>query len=191
MKVSQNQYAETFLKSLSAGPGIVPTAAAGRAAAQAIFEQWGVHSSELIQRDGSGLSRYDYVTPHALVAILRHVDRDPRLREPFEASLPIAGRDGGLANRMKGTPAENNARAKTGSMTSVRGLSGYVTSADGEPLVFSILANNFDTPASTITTTSDAIVVRLASFSRGGGLQPKEFTGLETAQHPRLLAAYR
>ena len=101
----------------------------------------------LIQRDGSGLTRYDFVTPEALVTILTHVDRDARLRGPFEASLPIAGRDGTLANRMKGTPAEGNARAKTGSMTAVRGTSGYVTSADGEPLVFAILVNDYDTPA--------------------------------------------
>jgi D-alanyl-D-alanine carboxypeptidase/D-alanyl-D-alanine-endopeptidase (penicillin-binding protein 4) len=166
MKSSQNQYAETFLKTVSSGPGVVSTAAGGRKVAAAIFEHWGVPAGTLIQRDGSGLTRYDLVTPEALVAILTHVDRDPRLRGPFEASLPIAGRDGTLSNRMKGTPAEGNARAKTGSMTSVRGLSGYVTAADGEPLVFSILANNFDTPADTITRASDAIVVRLAQFRR-------------------------
>ena len=165
MKVSQNQYAETFLKTLGAGPGVVPSAAAGRHAVLAIVKGWGVSASEVIQRDGSGLSRYDYVTPAALVAILTHVDRDPRLKGPFVASLPIAGQLG-LSNRMKGTPAEGNARAKTGSMTSVRGLSGYVTSADGEPLVFSILANNFDSPATTINDTSDAIVIRLAAFTR-------------------------
>ena len=165
MKVSQNQYAETFLKSVATGPG-VPTAAAGRVEAQAILERWGVPAGALIQRDGSGLSRYDYVTPEALVTILTHVDRDPRLHGPFEAALPVAGRDGGLSNRMKDTPAEGNARAKTGSMANVRGLSGYVTSADGEPLVFSILANNFDTPADTITKSADAIVVRLAQLRR-------------------------
>ena len=150
----------------AAAPGVVPTAAAGRSAAQTILERWGVPAAALIQRDGSGLSRYDYVTPEALVTILTHVDRDPRLHGPFEASLPIAGRDGSLANRMKDTPAEGNARAKTGSMANVRGLSGYVTSADGEPLVFSILANNFDTPADSITGTADTIVVRLAQFRR-------------------------
>ena len=165
MKASQNQYAETLLKSVATGAG-VPTAAAGRRAAQAIFERWGVPEAALIQRDGSGLSRYDYVTPEALVTILTHVDRDPRLHGPFEAALPIAGRDGSLMNRMKDTPAEGNARAKTGSMSNVRGLSGYITSADGEPLVFSILANAFDTPADTITKTADAIVVRLAQLRR-------------------------
>ena len=166
MKISQNQYAETLLKSVSAGPGIVPTAAGGWSATRAIFENWGVRSDGLIQRDGSGLTRYDFVTPETLVTILTHVARDPRLKGPFETSLPIAGRDGTLSNRMKGTPAEGNARAKTGSMTAVRGLSGYVTSADGEPLVFSILANNYDTPAAIITAATDAIVVRLAQLRR-------------------------
>src|SRR6185295_6110870 len=130
------------------------------------LEGWGVAAGGLIQRDGSGLSRYDYVTPEALVTILTHVDRDDRLRGPFEASLPIAGRDGSLSNRMKGTPAEGNARAKTGSMSNVRGLSGFVTTAGGEPVVFSILANNFDTPAATINDATDKIVVRLAAFAR-------------------------
>jgi serine-type D-Ala-D-Ala carboxypeptidase/endopeptidase (penicillin-binding protein 4) len=166
MKISQNQYAETLLKTISAAPGVVPTAAAGWRAALTVFERWGVAPGSLIQRDGSGLTRYDLVTPEAIVNILAHVDRDPRLRGPFEASLPIAGRDGTLANRMKGTPAEGNVRAKTGSMTAVRGTSGYVTSADGEPLVFCILANNYDTPASTITAAEDAIIVRLAQFRR-------------------------
>ena len=166
MKISQNQYAETLLKTLSAAPGVVPTAAAGWKAALAIFERWGVPPGSLIQRDGSGLTRYDFVTPEALVTILAHVDHDARLRGPFTASLPIAGRDGTLASRMKGTPAEGNVRAKTGSMTPVRGTSGYVTSADGEPLVFAILANNYDSSASTITQTEDALIVRLARFQR-------------------------
>jgi D-alanyl-D-alanine carboxypeptidase/D-alanyl-D-alanine-endopeptidase (penicillin-binding protein 4) len=166
MKISQNLYAESFLKTLAAAPGIVPTAAAGWKAAAAILEPWGVGAGDLIQRDGSGLTRYDFVTPAALVTILTHIDRDPRLRGPFEASLPIAGRDGTLANRMKGTAAEGNARAKTGSMTPVRGTSGYVTAADGEPLVFSILVNGYDTPGSTITAAEDAIIVRLATFRR-------------------------
>jgi D-alanyl-D-alanine carboxypeptidase/D-alanyl-D-alanine-endopeptidase (penicillin-binding protein 4) len=166
MKISQNLYAESFLKTLAAAPGTVPTAAAGWSVARTILERWGVQPGALIQRDGSGLTRYDFVTPEALVTILAHVYKDPRLRGPFEASLPIAGRDGTLANRMKGTPAEGNARAKTGSMTAVRGTSGYVTSADGEPLVFSILVNAYDSPGATITAAEDAIIVRLAQFRR-------------------------
>ena len=167
MKVSQNLYAETLLKALAAGPGGRPADAdSGRKEAAAVLAPWGIDAGALIQRDGSGLSRYDYVTADALAAILAHVDRDERLRGPFEAALPIAGRDGTLANRMKNTPAEGNARAKTGSMSNVRALAGYVTSASGEPLVFALLANNFDAPGETITSAEDAIVVRLAQFSR-------------------------
>ena len=164
MKISQNQYAETFLKTLADGP--VRSAAAGRTAALAILHGWGVQPSDLIMRDGSGLTRYDFVTPDALVTVLTHAYRDAKLRGPFEASLPIAGRDGTLANRMKGTTAEGNARAKTGSMSNVRALSGYVTSADGDPLVFSIIANNFETTADVVNRATDAIVVRLAQFTR-------------------------
>jgi len=165
MKDSLNLYAETFLKTVGAAAG-TPTYVGGRTQVQAALEPWGVRAGDLIDRDGSGLSRYDYVTPAALVTILTHIDRDAKLRAPFVDSLPIAGRDGSLANRMKGTAAEGNARAKTGSMSNVRALSGYVTSADGEPLVFSMIANNFETPPDVVTKAMDAIVVKLAEFRR-------------------------
>jgi serine-type D-Ala-D-Ala carboxypeptidase/endopeptidase (penicillin-binding protein 4) len=165
MKASQNQYAETLLLTLGAAAG-APTAANGAATAALILEPWGVRKDALIQRDGSGLSRYDYVTPETLVTILTHVDSDATLRTPFEASLPIAGRDGTLANRLHGTAAEGNVRAKSGSMSNVRALSGYATSADGERLVFSIIANNFETSADVVNAATDAIVVRLAQFTR-------------------------
>jgi len=167
MKDSQNLYAETLLKTLSLRAGAtVATAERGRSDVAAVLQAWGVTSADLIQRDGSGLSRYDYVTADALVTILVHIGGDDRLRGPFVASLPIAGRDGTLSNRMKGTAAEGNARAKTGSMSNVRGMSGYVTSAAGEPLVFSILANNFEVAPGVVTAAEDAIVVRLAEFAR-------------------------
>jgi PBP4 family serine-type D-alanyl-D-alanine carboxypeptidase len=163
MKVSQNLYAETLLMTMS---DVRPaTAVTGRAAVQGVLARWGV-SDGLILRDGSGLTRYDYVSSEALVTILTHVDRDARLRAPFEASLPIAGRDGTLANRMKGTPAEGNARGKTGSLSNVRALSGFLTTADGEPLVFSIIANNFDSGADVVNKATDAIVIRLATLKR-------------------------
>ena len=165
MKVSQNLYAETFVKTMGAATG-APTAAGGLAAARQTLEGWGVAPGALIAVDGSGLSRYDYITPEALVTILAHVDGDRRLRDPFEAALPIAGRDGTLVRRMKGTPAEGTVRAKTGSMANVRSLAGYVTTADGEKLAFAILANGFETPPELIDQATDAIVVRLAEFSR-------------------------
>jgi D-alanyl-D-alanine carboxypeptidase/D-alanyl-D-alanine-endopeptidase (penicillin-binding protein 4) len=164
MKTSQNLYGETLLKTLA--PASPRTAERGRAEALAALEPFGVAADGLIQRDGSGLSRYDLVTADALASILSHVAQDERMREPFEETLPIAGRDGTLANRMQGTIAEGNARAKTGSMSNVRCLSGYVTGASGEPLVFSILVNNFEVSGSTVTDAADRIVVRLAGFAR-------------------------
>lgn len=169
MKESRNLYAETFLKTMgrpAAGDPGAATIEAGRARVDAALERWGVPTSELVQRDGSGLSRYDYVTADALVGILSHVAREETLRDPFNAALAIAGRDGTLAERMKGTPAEGNVRAKTGSMTNVRALAGYVTTADGEPVVFAIIANNFEARADQVTGAIDAMAVRLASFSR-------------------------
>ena len=165
MKESQNLYAETLLKTLDASPSGAAIEG-GRAATKSVLQQWGIPPTELIQMDGSGLSRYDYLTANLLTGILAHIARNDKLRGPLEATLPIAGRDGTLAGRMKNTPAEGNARAKTGSMTNVRALAGYVTTADGEPLVFAILANNFDAPATPVTQTIDAIVVRLATFRR-------------------------
>ena len=165
MKLSQNLYAETLLKTMGAAAG-TPTAEAGRAAIRSTLQGWGVPPSGLIQVDGSGLSRYNFVTPETLVTILTLVDRDERLRAPFEAALPIAGRDGTLAGRMVGTAAEGNARAKTGAMANVRATSGYVRTADGEPVVFSIIANNFEATGDVITQTEDRIIIRLAAFSR-------------------------
>jgi serine-type D-Ala-D-Ala carboxypeptidase/endopeptidase (penicillin-binding protein 4) len=158
MKASQNLYAETLLKTLGAASG-TPTALAGRTQAEGALQAWGIAADGMILRDGSGLSRYDYVTPETLVTILTHVAGDEKLRGPFEASLPIAGRDGTLATRMKSTPAEGLVRAKTGSMANVRALSGYATTTAGEPLVFSIIANNFEAPGAAIVNAIDAIVV--------------------------------
>jgi serine-type D-Ala-D-Ala carboxypeptidase/endopeptidase (penicillin-binding protein 4) len=102
------------------------------------------------------------VTPEALVAILTHVDRDAKQRDAFESTLPIAGRDGTLANRMKGTAAEGRVRAKTGSMANVRALSGYATTTDGERVVFAVIANNFDVSGQRISEAMDAIVIAIA-----------------------------
>ena len=91
MKVSQNLYAETFLKTLGAGRVRTVHRAAGRSIALAALQAWGVGPDGLILRDGSGLSRYDYVTPEALVTILTHVDRQTSLKGPFEESAADRG----------------------------------------------------------------------------------------------------
>ena len=71
-----------------------------------------------------------------------------------------------MAQHMKGTAAEGNARIKTGSFSNARAFSGYVRAIDGEPLVFSIIANNYGPAADAVEDTIDAIVTRLASFKR-------------------------
>jgi D-alanyl-D-alanine carboxypeptidase/D-alanyl-D-alanine-endopeptidase (penicillin-binding protein 4) len=79
-------------------------------------------------------------------------------------ALSVAGVDGRLAARMKGTPAADNARAKTGSMSRLQSLAGYVTTRDGETLAFAIIVNNFSTRPSTVVRAIDRIVVRLAEL---------------------------
>ena len=115
--------------------------------------------------DGSGLSRYDFVTADMIATILERLYRDPRHHDRFVATLPIAGRDGTITSRMKDTRAEGNALAKTGSISNVRALSGYVRTRDGDTLVFSILANSFTIPAATVNWIADLAVETLANFS--------------------------
>jgi serine-type D-Ala-D-Ala carboxypeptidase/endopeptidase (penicillin-binding protein 4) len=165
MKVSQNVYAETLLKTMGAAMG-APTVAGGREAVRSTLQSWGIAPTAVVMIDGSGLSRYNLVTPETLVAILTHVDRDQRLREPFEQTLPVWGQDGTLGARSRDTAAASTVRAKTGSIANVRSLSGYVKTADAEPLVFAILANNFETAPDVIDRAEEAIVVQLASFKR-------------------------
>ncbi len=167
MKVSQNLYAETLVKTLGlrAGAG---TTEAGDKVVQDVIESWGVEPGSYVLVDGSGLSRYNYVTPETIVQILRHVYMDPRHRAPFIDALPTGGLEGGtLARRFRGTRAAGNVHAKTGSIANVRALSGFVQTTDGEPLVFSIIANNFTQPQGTIDATTDLAVERLANFTRG------------------------
>ena len=165
MKVSQNLYADTLLKTLGRRDG-VGTAEGGRKVVREVLGSWGISADDLVMYDGSGLSRYNYVTADTLVRILRQMYSDPRHREPFMATLPIAAQDGSLAGRLKGTAAEGNVRAKTGSISNVRSLTGFVRTADGEMLAFSILANHFNAPQSSIDALTDRAVERLANFTR-------------------------
>jgi serine-type D-Ala-D-Ala carboxypeptidase/endopeptidase (penicillin-binding protein 4) len=165
MKISENLYAETLLKTMGVANTAPGTAQAGRAAARAVFDRWNIPADGYAQADGSGLSRYDYVTAATIVALLEHMFHDPVHHDPFVATLPVAGRDGTISNRLKGTPAEGNVMAKTGSIANVRALSGYLRTRDGETLVFSIIANNFTAPAATINGLTDRAVVALASYS--------------------------
>ena len=169
MGVSQNFYAETLLRTLDQQDRQPRTAAAGRDVMREVLESWGVDPSRVVVADGSGLSRYNYVTARALVDVLERMHDDPQHAAPFLATLPVAARSGTLATRLTGTAAAGNAHAKTGSMSNVRTLSGYVTSADGDVLAFAILANNFPGPAEPILAVIDRLVDQLALSTRSDG----------------------
>lgn len=163
MKPSQNQIGEALLKTLGLEKTGIGTADAGAEVITGQLREWGVDSTEVIVYDGSGLSRHDLVTPRAVVRILSAMRRDTAFAVYYDA-FPIAGVDGTLRSRMKGTPAENNLRGKTGTIEFVRSLSGYVDTADGQRLVFSFLSNHFTTPVSEITRVQDAVGAMLASY---------------------------
>ena len=164
LKQSRNLYAESLVRHLGVASG--STARAGRSVVSAVLNDWGIDARGAVVADGSGLSRYTYLTAGTLVEVLARLYRDSDHRAPIMAALPVAGRDGTLRERLVGTAAEGIARAKTGSMSRVRALAGYVESAGGEPLAFAILANNFSAPAADVTRVIDEAVAVLASFSR-------------------------
>lgn len=166
MKLSQNMYAETFLRTLGVARRQTGTAEAGLGALHDTLTDWGVPPSDVQVADGSGLSRYDLVTADATVSVLAHVYEDAALRGPFLASLPVAGKAGTLANRLKGTAAEGVVQAKTGSFTNARAVAGFTTTADGEPVVFSVIANNYGVPTAPIDRATDAIILALTTFRR-------------------------
>ena len=166
MKVSRNLYGETLLKTLKTQDGRAGTVQAGRDAVVEVLQSWGLSPDSVILSDGSGLSRYNYVTAETLVSVLRHVADDQRHAVPFDATLPVAGRDGTLGNRMKGTVAEGNVHAKTGAFSNVRAVSGYVRTRDNERIVFSIVANNFNASPREIDRASDRALELIAGFSR-------------------------
>ena len=110
----------------------------------------------MILSDGSGLARDDLVTPRAVVALLSYASRQP-WGAAFLSTLPVAGVDGTLENRMKNTAAAGLIEAKTGAADHVRALSGYATTRRGEYLVFSIFDNNNPQHGIDATATLDAI----------------------------------
>jgi D-alanyl-D-alanine carboxypeptidase/D-alanyl-D-alanine-endopeptidase (penicillin-binding protein 4) len=154
MKVSQNQYAELLLKKI------------GKPAARDALRELGIADDSYIMADGSGLSRYNYVTADALVRLLQQMHQQPVHASAFVQTLPIVGRDGTLARRLTGTAAEGKVRAKSGTIDNARALSGYVDTADGETLVFSIIANNFSSSPADIDAAADKALIRLAKFHR-------------------------
>lgn len=167
LKLSNNGHAEVLTKEIGrvlTGSG---TWSAGLTAISEYVADTGMDTGALRQRDGSGLSRRNLIPPAEFVDLLVAVRAEPWF-DTWYAALPMAGDadrfvGGTLRSRMRGTPAAGNVHAKTGSLTGVSGLSGYVTDADGRLLAFAVVTNNY--LASSVKILEDQIAVTLASYS--------------------------
>lgn len=172
LKPSQNLYTELILRTLgrvSAPPATADNTnrtseAAGLEVVKTFLREAGISPPTLVQSDGSGLSWHDMVTADSTVQLLTYMHRH-RYASVFRDALPIAGVDGTLKNRFKGTLAENNLRAKTGTLSSASSLSGYVRDAAGEELAFSIMVNNYPEDADVRASCIEPIAILLASFA--------------------------
>jgi len=173
MKPSQNLYAELILRALGNATrkdAKLSSEEAGLEAVKALLREAGADTGLLILTDGSGLSRRDLVTADASLKLLAYMERH-RYAKVFRDTFPLAGSEGTLRNRMKGTVAAGNVRAKTGSLPTIAALAGYVTSAAGERLAFSILINNYSESSTARRSYIDEIAVLLASFNGKSGEQ--------------------
>jgi serine-type D-Ala-D-Ala carboxypeptidase/endopeptidase (penicillin-binding protein 4) len=163
LKVSQNFYGEMFLKAIGRTPARAGTAAAGRNSVRETLGGWGIGADSFVMSDGSGLSRYDYVTADTIVSILKHLWQDEKLRGPFLAALPVSAYDGTLSSRMRNTPLAGRVQAKTGTISNMRALSGFLTTNSGERIVFSIIANHFTAPTAEIDAVAEKMLLRLVT----------------------------
>ncbi len=182
MKPSQNLYTDLVLAHLGAraqatatnGAGVLNLSArerpetsedAGIRELREFLDQVEVRRGDVYFEEGSGLSRNNVATPNATIALLRFVSQHGE-RDAYLKALPVAGVDGTLRRRMKNTPAAGNVRAKTGTLRWANSLSGYVTTAAGEPLAFCIMLNRYAPPDATHTGRAeiDKIAVMLAGF---------------------------
>ena len=178
LKPSQNTYTETILWTLGEEVGRKQTTAEivignvdlsnktsselGLSVVGKFLNEIGMPPDGVIQWDGSGLSRHNLITPASAVALYTYMSKS-RYASVWRDALTIGAVDGTLKNRFKGTIAANNVRGKTGTIDQVSSLSGYVTTAAGERLVFSIIVNGVE-DFQLRQTTIDEIVVALASF---------------------------
>jgi serine-type D-Ala-D-Ala carboxypeptidase/endopeptidase (penicillin-binding protein 4) len=176
LKLSNNGHAELLTKAM--GRAKSPTSAGswptGLAAAGAALKGLGVDTTVISMGDGSGLSRRDWLTTGQVAALLTAAQSRPWFAAWY-AALPIAGDPdpmigGTLSSRMRNTPAAGNVHAKTGTLSSVNALSGYVSDATGRKLVFSSIANNAQANVSDIL---DSAAVAMAS-SGGSALAARQ-----------------
>ncbi|MCH7529341.1 MAG: D-alanyl-D-alanine carboxypeptidase, partial [Candidatus Marinimicrobia bacterium] len=146
--------AETLLRILGVGPEDGGSDREGLRRARQVWAEMGVDTNNIVLTDGSGLSRYNKISPRGTVALLTAMQGDTS----FFRSLPIAGVDGTLEETFVGSLAEGRVFAKTGSLWGVRALSGYLINTKGDRVVFSILINDFLTPVSRVNARIERIL---------------------------------
>ena len=140
MKMSDNFHAESmfYQTAASANKGVA-RAADARNITKRLINKIGLKADNYKIADGSGLSLYNYVSPELLTMLLRYAWRQPVIRDVLLESLPIAGVDGTLKDRMRSASTKGNVRAKTGTLTGISSLAGYCTAANGHALCFAII----------------------------------------------------
>jgi D-alanyl-D-alanine carboxypeptidase/D-alanyl-D-alanine-endopeptidase (penicillin-binding protein 4) len=159
-KISQNLHTEMLLRAAARQNGIWATPEDLAKFPLDFYAAAGIASGDVVQTDGSGLSRHDLVTPRAIVALLNYAQKQPWFAQ-YYASLPIAGVDGTLEDRMKNTIAAGRVHAKTGSVEHVRTRSGFAETPAGRRLTFSFLGNNQGGKNHEATDTLDALTVAM------------------------------
>ncbi len=140
-KISQNLHTEMLLRTVAQQNGVWATPDELMKVPADFYTAAGIAPGDVIQADASGLSRHDLVTPRAIVTMLSFAQKQSWFAT-YYASLPVAGVDGTLEDRMKNTPAAGRIHAKTGSVEHVRTLSGFAETASGRRVIFSFLSNN-------------------------------------------------
>jgi serine-type D-Ala-D-Ala carboxypeptidase/endopeptidase (penicillin-binding protein 4) len=161
-KVSQNLHAEILLRLLGRERGTAGTVEGGLEVLRGFLNRAGVLADQYVFYDGSGLSRQNLATPHAVVQLLRYAATQP-WGGTFRDTLPVAGVDGSLSDRFKNLSLQGTIHAKTGSLGGVKTLSGYATTESGEEVCFSILTNNFNLPTKRVTDAIDDVVGAIMS----------------------------
>lgn len=172
-KQSQNLHTELMLRQLGTRHADTralddygrpkSTAALGNEIRRQFLQRAGIEVAPLSLRDGSGLARQNLVTPRSTSRLLEFMLSHPHAKT-WRESLTVAGVDGTLERRMRDTAAANNLRGKTGTLTYVNALSGYITTRRGQPLILSLLGNNYTGPGREVTVVMDQICVMLAEF---------------------------
>jgi D-alanyl-D-alanine carboxypeptidase/D-alanyl-D-alanine-endopeptidase (penicillin-binding protein 4) len=155
-KISQNLHAELALRAVARARRNVGSFEAGLEEMKEFLSEAGIAPEQYTFRDGSGLARLNLVTPAAVVGLLRYMYAGPH-RETWVGLLPVGGEDGSLSGRFTGTAAAGRVHAKTGSLSHVSALSGYIERANGHWVAFSILVNNYNAPAAEVRGVMDRI----------------------------------